>query len=177
MSDEEQSTEIEEDSSMSETPPKPMPQPMPDTSEEDEEDSSETISYSDAKKSIVKNWILKANNINDTILETMSVIKKMTDDDYAKHGEEFAELLSKAKNADDTPIFRDVAEASDYLNRIRMQRQKRKHWSTSKMLPRNDDMQRLETFENAYSRSISPMMKRSRLATTVSRAAFLKSYA
>lgn len=139
--------------------------------EEEEAEENKVIPISTVTKSIVSNWINKKKPIEDTIIETNQMIQNMNNNDFEQYAPELSKLLAASTNADGDKVFKNEAQAADYLRRIRNNRRNKK-----KLYYIPKEIEHEIKLENKYSKQLSPLMKRTIVANSVTRSQYLKSY-
>lgn len=134
------------------------------------EEEKAVVPVSAVVDSIVKGWIEKKQPLQDTITETNQLVSLMNAKEFEENNERLASLLSTATNADGERIFKNDAQANEYLRKIFNNRKSKK-----KLFYIPKEVEKDIKIENQYSKQVSPMMNRSRLANVVARSTF-KSY-
>ena len=127
--------------------------------------AAKLIPYKQLEKSLIANWINKESNLEETIIETTDLLRRLPETEFNENIDKMAQILSETTNADGNKIFRNIAEATDYLRKMR-KRSPRSGWSTKHIL-QNDDMQREIRYENSYNKQLSKQLYRSNVATNL----------
>lgn len=122
----------------------------------------------EAIKQLVDDWIKKKNTVADTIMNTNLLIQNLPGEAFEKHVDTITNILEQAKDADGVPIFKNRADITDYIYKIRNNRKKQSPLK-QKMITIPQRLQDDVSLENRYSRMISPLMKRNILSNSVRR--------
>ena len=142
----------------------PIAEPVADA-DVDANAAIKLIPYKQLEKSLIANWINKESNLEETIIETTDLLRRLPETEFNENIDKMAHILSETTNADGNKIFRNIAEATDYLRKMR-KRSPRSGWSTKHIL-QNDDMQREIRYENSYNKQLSKQLYRSNVATNL----------